>query len=451
MVTAAIENVLSGLFTDAANSEVSSTGAFDTAQTFEFTKNVTLARQDTSADKLMIKINSDNRDGFAVENDHKPEIEFVKVDKDDPAKKLSGAVFEIWSAKPSGEWTYEPDKLLGTYTTGADGTFTATLDYGTYFWREIKAPSGYRAMDNGYHKFRVIKGLPEYRFVVENEKLPTGGGGSSYQIEIKKVDKDTRETLAGAEFEIWSSKLAEDGLTLIPDKKLTEKNIITGQYGIATISVSSKGAFFYREVKAPDGYKADSEFHLIDTTMLGLITRIEVENEKVTEPMIKTSASGTDGSRKITAAKEITIVDTVNYYNLTPGETYTMKGTIMDKATGKAITVNGKKVIAEKTFTPKSKDGSLTIKFTFDGSGFGGHKLVVFERLYLDGKLIAKHTDINDIDQTVEIIDPTPEKPQKPSEVPKTGDKNRLHELMLLLVIAFTGMIAAVSRKEKDE
>ena len=46
---------------------------------------------------------------------------------------------------------------------------------------------------------------------------------------------------------------------------------------------------------------------------------------------------------KVFSAKEITIVDTVNYYNLTPGETYTMKGTIMDKATGKAITVNGKK------------------------------------------------------------------------------------------------------------
>ena len=451
VVKASIVNTLPILFTDAANSEVTTTGAFNKTQTFEFSKNVTLGRQDTSADKMLIKINSDNRDGFAVENDHKPEIEFVKVDKDDPAKKLSGAVFEIWSAKPSGEWTYEPDKLLGTYTTGADGTFTATLDYGTYFWREIKAPSGYRAMDNGYHKFRVIKGLPEYRFVVENEKLPTGGGGSSYQIEIKKVDKDTRETLAGAEFEIWSSKLAEDGVTLIPDKKLLEQNVITGQYGVVTISVDHKGTFFYREVKAPDGYKADSEFHLIDTTMLGLITRIEVENEKVTEPMIKTSAVGTDGSKEIAAAKKITIVDTVSYYNLTPGETYTMKGTIMDKATGKAITVNGKKVIAEKTFTPKSKDGSLTIKFTFDGSGFGGHKLVVFERLYLDVKLIAKHTDINDIDQTVEIIDPTPEKPQKPSEVPKTGDKNRLHELMLLLVIAFTGMIAAVSRKEKDE
>ena len=161
VVTAAIENVLTGLFTDAANSEVASTGGFDTAQTFEFTKNVTLARQDTSADKLMIKINSDNRDGFAVENDHKPEIEFVKVDREDPAKKLSGAVFEVYSAKPSGQWTYEPDQLLGTYTTGSDGTFAAVLDYGTYFWHEIKAPSGYKADDYDYHRFRVIKGLSQ--------------------------------------------------------------------------------------------------------------------------------------------------------------------------------------------------------------------------------------------------------------------------------------------------
>ena len=140
--------------------------------TFEFAKNVSLGRQDTSSDRMMIKINSDNRDGFAVENDHKPEIRFVKVDKENHAKKLSGAVFEIWSAKESGEWTYEPDKLLGTYTTGAGGTFTATLDYGTYFWREVQAPSGYKVSDYDYHKFRVIKGLPQYQMTVENETVP---------------------------------------------------------------------------------------------------------------------------------------------------------------------------------------------------------------------------------------------------------------------------------------
>ena len=38
-------------------------------------------------------------------------------------------------------------------------------------------------------------------------------------------------------------------------------------------------------MKAPSGYEADSEFHLIDTeTSLELITRVEVENEKTNVP-----------------------------------------------------------------------------------------------------------------------------------------------------------------------
>ncbi len=197
VVSAKIENVLPGLFLEDAHPQITSTGAFDTAKTFRFAKNVTLGRQDTSADKLMIKFNSDNKDGFAIENEHKPEVEFVKVDKDDTNKKLSGAVFEIWSAKESGEWTVEPDVKLGTYTTDANGHFIANLDYGIYFWREVQAPAGYAPEDYDYHSFRIIKGIPQYQFVIGNVKTPDtpGGGGSTYQIELKKVDKETRESL----------------------------------------------------------------------------------------------------------------------------------------------------------------------------------------------------------------------------------------------------------------
>lgn len=286
VVSAKIENVLPGLFLEDAHPQITSTGAFDTAKTFRFAKNVTLGRQDTSADKLMIKFNSDNKDGFAIENEHKPEVEFVKVDKNDVTKKLSGAVFEIWSAKESGEWTVEPDVKLGTYTTDANGHFIANLDYGIYFWREVQAPAGYAPEDYDYHSFRIIKGIPKYQFVIGNVKTPDtpGGGGSTYQIELKKVDKETRESLAGAEFELWSAKLADDGITLVPDAKLVTKNMVTGQYGIARVTVSHKGKFFYREVKAPTGYEADTDFHLIDTsTTVDLITRVEVENEKLPE------------------------------------------------------------------------------------------------------------------------------------------------------------------------
>ena len=283
VVKASIVNTLPSLFTDAANSEVTTTGAFDKTQTFEFSKNVSLGRQDTSADKMLIKINSDNRDGFAVENDHKPEIEFVKVDKDDPAKKLSGAVFEIYSAKPSGEWTVEPDKKLGEFTTGADGKFTTTLDYGTYFWREIKAPSGYKALDHEYHKFRVIKGLPQYRFVVENEAVPytPGGGGEKYLLEITKYDMETGETLAGAEFEIYGSTII-DG-TAVRNEEPVLTGLVTGAYGKLTISLDTSGTYFYHEVKAPAGYKCNGEYYAVKVKNGSVVTKVTMVNEKLPE------------------------------------------------------------------------------------------------------------------------------------------------------------------------
>lgn len=411
VVTASIENTLLSSFADVQNPDISSTGAFGTGE-FEFAKNVTLGRQDTSADKLMIKINSDNRDAFDVENDHKPEVKFVKVDKDDHTRRLSGARFEIYSAKSSGEWTVEPGQKRGEYTTGADGSFSAILNYGTYFYREISAPYGYTA-DYEFHKFRVIKGLSHYEFEVENTKSATPGTPGTpvtpkYLLEIIKQDMETGATLAGAEFELYGSSIV-DG-QVVRDETPLLKNLVTGAYGRLTIELDKEGTYFYRETKAPTGYTEDSEYHQVEIKNGTVVTKVVVNNEKIKDPMIKTTAKGSDGSSKITAGKSITIVDTVDYYNLTPGEKYVIKGTLMDKKTGKALTVNGKKVSAEKTFTAKAQNGTTTVKFTFDASKLGGHSLVVFEKLYLNGKLIAKHTDINDVDQTVKIT-PVPKAP----------------------------------------
>ena len=45
VVSAKIENVLPELFLEDAHPQITSTGAFDTAKTFRFAKNVTLGRQ----------------------------------------------------------------------------------------------------------------------------------------------------------------------------------------------------------------------------------------------------------------------------------------------------------------------------------------------------------------------------------------------------------------------
>ena len=73
----------------------------------------------------------------------------------------------------------------------------------------------------------------------------------------------------------------------------------------------------------------------------------------------------------------------------------------MNKATGKAITVNGKEVTAESTFTAKAQKGTVDVTFTFDGSALEDTLIVVLETLYTEGKKVGVHADIEDDAQTV--------------------------------------------------
>ncbi len=128
------------------------------------------------------------------------------------------------------------------------------------------------------------------------------------------------------------------------------------------------------------------------------------KNQTVHFPKINLHTTATsNGKKTVTAAKNMTINDVVAFNDLVVGKTYTVKGYLMDKATGKALLINGAKVTAEKTFKATAKDMKVTMTFNFDGSSLGGHDVVAFEDLYHDGKLIASHADINDADQTVHI------------------------------------------------
>ena len=97
----------------------------------------------------------------------------------------------------------------------------------------------------------------------------------------------------------------------------------------------------------------------------------------------------------------VTITDKVCYTNLKAGKEYTLTGTLMDKASGEPLMVEGKPVTASKAFTPGQADGCENVDFTIDASMLAGKTTVVFERLERDGQTIAVHTDINDEDQTV--------------------------------------------------
>ena len=131
----------------------------------------------------------------------------------------------------------------------------------------------------------------------------------------------------------------------------------------------------------------------------------EAQTVEITEPEKPTlgTTATVDGQHTADPTGEITIVDVVEYTGLIPGETYTVSGILMDKATGGPLLVDEAEVTAEVEFTSESADGTVELTYTLDASTLAGTTIVVFETLYSDGVKIAAHADINDEAQSITI------------------------------------------------
>lgn len=160
---------------------------------------------------------------------------------------------------------------------------------------------------------------------------------------------------------------------------------------------------------------------------------INDHDQSVYFPEIGTTARDkADGDKKLATEGTVTVADIVRFTNLAPGESYVVKGVLMDKSTGKPLLVNGQEIRAEKEFTPETSDGSIEMEFTFATNGLKGKELVVFESLYLNatGELVADHADLNDGDQTVSVT---------AERHPHTGDES---PVMVIIVIAALSLLA---------
>ncbi len=123
-------------------------------------------------------------------------------------------------------------------------------------------------------------------------------------------------------------------------------------------------------------------------------------------PEIGTSAVNAEtGTHEAQGREKTVIKDTVRYRNLRPGFEYTLKGTLMDKTSGESVIIDGEPVTAEAVFVAAQEDGSVEVIFQFDGRGLAGRSVVVFEKLMYEELEVAVHADIEDEDQSVNMID----------------------------------------------
>lgn len=154
-------------------------------------------------------------------------------------------------------------------------------------------------------------------------------------------------------------------------------------------------------------------FESLERTGVEIASHTDIEDGKqtttVTRPQIGTTAlDGHDGDKNVVTDGKTTVIDTVEYKNVIPGKTYTLKGSLHVKVTDeegnvteKALEVDGKPVTAETTFTPEKSDGKVEVTFTFDSTGIPQNtEMVAFESLEKNGVELVAHADIEDGKQT---------------------------------------------------
>lgn len=157
----------------------------------------------------------------------------------------------------------------------------------------------------------------------------------------------------------------------------------------------------------------------------------------VKPPVIGTIATdGVDGDKDVIKDTQMTVKDTVAYVGLTVGKEYTLKGELMDKATGTVLKdAQGNPVTAEKKFTPKTTAGTVELEFTFDGSLLkDGDALVAFEHVTYKQKEIATHAEIDDLPQTVTVSEPKIGTTAASGQKGHEGDKNVVRDTTATVV-----------------
>ena len=254
-----------------------------------------------------------------------------------------------------------------------------------------------------------------------------------------KVDRETQEVIKGATFGLFKSdttEFAKDNAIL---------TAVTDESGVFVFNNIPYGEYLIKEIKPADGYLDNEDVFTVIIKDNEQVVELTAVNDKV--PELKTTAT-VNGKKDVIAKGDITIKDAVEYKHLVPNTEYVIKGTLMDKSTGKPFMVKGKEVTSTVKFTPDKANGTVEVEFTFDASNIKkSTDLVVFESLYRDNVEIAVHADLKDKGQTVTIVPPAP-------KTPKTSDNRNLGTWIGLGGVGLGAGIAALLLKlkmKKDE
>ncbi|PFB12331.1 thioester domain-containing protein [Bacillus cereus] len=194
---------------------------------------------------------------FTVENKEvKGNVQLLKVDGENPDKKLEGAVFVLQDSK---------GKKISEHKSDKNGLIEVKdLPFGAYSFVEKQAPTGY-VLTKESIPFSISEQGKTIMLTAKNKHI-TG------ELEISKVDiADGNNKLPNAEFTIFN----EQGKEVAKGK--------TDENGIAKFKLPY-GKYTYKETFAPDGYLLNEEIFPFEIKEDGQIIKHTVKDQKKPTP-----------------------------------------------------------------------------------------------------------------------------------------------------------------------
>ena len=324
--------------------------------------------------------------------------EKFNIGSNDEILNVSFGLYADEDLKAANGSVIPKDGLLEIITCNEKGkaTFTTDLPIGSYYVKEISTDSHYILSDKKYPVVFEYAGQDTATVHISvNDGEPIENEIIYGTIQGLKIDRETGENITGALF----------GLFSITETEFTEETAIltseSNEEGIFTFENVPYGEYIVRELKPAEGYLPNEENYQATVSEDEEVIEITVKNDKT--PELGTTAT-IDGKKEVGATEVFTLEDVVEYKHLVPDKEYTVKGALMDKATGEPLLIDEKEIRSETTFTPDEPSGSVTVEFTFDARYIRKDTdIVVFESLYSEDKELAVHADIEDEGQTVTV------------------------------------------------
>jgi hypothetical protein len=320
-------------------------------------------------------------------------INQVGKNADDHAAAASVIIHDITNAVPGD---YDPSWPLGFFDANADPNGTG---------QQTEAVHGI------YDQMLADAGLYGGEWVIDFDPAPSGLQVGD-AVEITGALRTINGTPIPARV-VDASRF--EGLDVPATTVTTDANgrfsipgTITNTSAELEVSLSAPAdTVMMREPTTWSSASRPQNMVLVDNTPISDTISLAAEVPLV--PVLGTSATDQADGDKVLPAAGGTVVDVVSYENLTPGVEYTVRGELMDKATGEGTGITG-----ETTFTPATANGTVEVLFTVP-AGHAGSTLVVFERLYdAEGTLVATHEDIDSTEQTVTVTEVPPVTPGTP-------------------------------------